>query len=797
MPIIDGTELDDIIDGPDTNDTINGLGGADDIEGRGGADILNGGDGNDFLKGDGGDAYNGLSGNDTLNGGLGDDVLRGGAGVDIFNGGDGIDRASFFARAATQGAVANLSTQAVSNDGFGNAETMTSIESLGGGTAFVDTFTGDGGANLIIGGIGDIISGLGGDDLFELDGAAATLDGGLGIDTLASFNNSVLVVDGNADGLADVVLALRGVEVDLSTGSIVDDGYGNIGTLISIENVGGGDFGDRITGDNGVNLLNGFGGADTLEGLGGGDILDGGSGDDILRGDGDDSYLGPSGNDTLNGGTGEDVLRGGAGVDILNGGDGVDRASFFTRAATQGVIASLLTQTVANDGYGNAETMTSIEGLGGGTAFVDNFTGDTDANFIIGGLGDIIAGLGGDDVFELDGAVATLNGGAGNDTLESFTGRALVADTNADGLAETIVALQGVIVNLAAGSIVNDGFGNTGVLISIENVGGSNLADQLTGTNLANILQGFDGQDVLNGGGGNDVLDGGSSGDVLNGGAGADTMIGGTGNDTYVVNVLADLTLETSPIGGTDTVEAALTWTLGANIERLILTGGSTINGTGNSLNNRLTGNAAANSLNGLGGADEMIGGDGNDTYFIDHAGDVASEIAPTGGIDVVRSTISWTLGANLERLILLGAVAIDATGNTQVNVLVGNSAANTLSGGLGNDNLTGGAGADNFVFNTAAGAGNVDTITDYSVVDDTIRLENAVFLGIGAEGAALTASRFFIGAAAADASDRFIYNSVTGGLFFDSDGNGAAAQIQIATLSTGLALTAADFFVI
>ena len=117
------------------------------------------------------------------------------------------------------------------------------------------------------------------------------------------------------------------------------------------------------------------------------------------------------------------------------------------------------------------------------------------------------------------------------------------------------------------------------------------------------------------------------------------------------------------------------------------------------------------------------------------------------------------------------------------------------LDGKGGADLLTGLGGADSFAFTTALGAGNIDTIGDFSVADDTIRLENAVFTGLAA--GALAAGAFNTGAAASQADDRIVYNSATGALLFDADGAGGAAAVQFATLSGGLALTSADFLVV
>ena len=133
--------------------------------------------------------------------------------------------------------------------------------------------------------------------------------------------------------------------------------------------------------------------------------------------------------------------------------------------------------------------------------------------------------------------------------------------------------------------------------------------------------------------------------------------------------------------------------------------------------------------------------------------------------------------------------------GNAGDNWLAGVSGNDVLDGGLGADQLQGGAGLDVFAFTTALGAGNVDAISGFSVADDTIQLENAVFTGLAA--GALAAGAFNTGAAATQADDRIIYNSATGALLFDADGGGAGAAVQFATLAGGLALTSADFLVI
>jgi len=198
------------------------------------------------------------------------------------------------------------------------------------------------------------------------------------------------------------------------------------------------------------------------------------------------------------------------------------------------------------------------------------------------------------------------------------------------------------------------------------------------------------------------TIDGNAAANVLNGGSGADTLSGGAGNDTYVVDNTADAVIENAG-EGVDTVEASVTYTLGANVENLTLTGNAGISATGNVLDNRLVGNSSANTLLGGGGndfldggagADKLTGGSGNDVYVVDHASDSVTE-SSADGIDQVQSSLAYTLGANLEALLLTGSGAINGTGNALDNLLVGNAGNNTLAGGAGNDILQGGAGID------------------------------------------------------------------------------------------------------
>ncbi|MFN6453531.1 MAG: beta strand repeat-containing protein [Nostoc sp. EfeVER01] len=262
-------------------------------------------------------------------------------------------------------------------------------------------------------------------------------------------------------------------------------------------------------------------------------------------------------------------------------------------------------------------------------------------------------------------------------------------------------------------------------------INGTLGADNLNGTVNIDVISGLQGNDTLQGLADNDTLDGGDGNDSLDGGAGVDSLIGGKGNDIYIVDNLNDIIIEALN-AGTDLVKSSVSWVLGNNLENLTLTGSGSINGTGNSFNNIFIGNTGANILSGengndnlfgdsdndtlLGGAgndtldgglgaDSLDGGIGNDIYTVDNANDIIIE-GLNAGTDLVKSSVSWVLGNNLENLTLTGSGAINGTGNSLKNILIGNTGANILSGEDGNDSLIGGSGNDTLL----GGAGD-DTL--------------------------------------------------------------------------------------
>ena len=329
-----------------------------------------------------------------------------------------------------------------------------------------------------------------------------------------------------------------------------------------------------------------------------------------------------------------------------------------------------------------------------GTSGADTLTGTDGPDTIRAGAGndtvhggarnDVLFGEDGDDfLFGEDGA-DTLDGGAGADRLDGGPGNdVLIGGAGND----TFVVDAGDTVTENAGGGVDT------IETSASYVLGAEL-ENLTLTGNAPITG--TGNALAN------TLVGNAAANVLDGAAGADIMQGDGGDDTYVVDNAGDSVIESAG-GGIDTVRISVSYSLGANVENLVLTGNAAINGTGNELNNSLLGNGAANKLSGgagddrldgAAGADSMTGGAGDDTYVVDNASDSVTERNGEGA-DLVEASIAYSLGNNVEHLILTGTGAINGAGNSASNYLRGNAAANTLSGGSGLDVLQGGDGDD------------------------------------------------------------------------------------------------------
>jgi Ca2+-binding RTX toxin-like protein len=292
-------------------------------------------------------------------------------------------------------------------------------------------------------------------------------------------------------------------------------------------------------------------------------------------------------------------------------------------------------------------------------------------------------------------------------------------------------------------AVIQDAAGND--LPSFANRFADTFSSSVTailGSQYSNLI--LTGTSAINGTGNQyaNTLMGNSAKNVLNGGEGADYMAGGVSDDTYIVDNVDDY-IEEGIHEGIDRVQSSVTYTLSANLESLMLTGVSAINGTGNESTNSITGNPADNVINGGAGADMMAGGLGNDTYIVDNTGDLIKEAA-MAGTDTVWSSVTYTLSANLETLILSGIVAIDGTGNNLNNTLIGNIENNVLNGGVGSDAMIGGLGSDTYVVDNIAdrieeaaleGSDTVQTSISYSIAS-LANLENITLSGSSATNA-------------------------------------------------------------
>ncbi|GEO16228.1 cadherin domain-containing protein [Microvirga aerophila] len=418
----------------------------------------------------------------------------------------------------------------------------------------------------------------------------------------------------------------------------------------------------------GTDLYDGRGGIVTGSvDLGGGDdTAHGGSGIDIFSGGNDaDELFGHSGDDSLDGGSGNDTLGGGAGADVLIGGADDDMY------VVDDVDDTVQEEANREDYTGGTDTVRASISYALGANVEDLvLTGDADLAGTGNELVNVITGNDGDNLLDGGSNADVLLGGKGDDIY--------IVDNTADAVMESAEEGTDTVRASATHSLSRN----------VENlvlVGGNSIDG--TGNEVAN---------TITGNAGNNVLDGGE---------GADILRGGDGHDIYVVDHLGDTVLEAYG-QGEDTVQSSVDFTLGADLESLVLTGAANINGTGNTLANSVIGNDGDNILDGDAGADNLRGGIGHDTYVVDDANDTVME-ASDEGTDTVRASISYALTNDVEHLVLTGTGDLSGTGNALANAITGNSGGNVLVGGQGNDTLDGGAGRD-----TARFAGNKQNYT-------------------------------------------------------------------------------------
>ncbi len=774
------------------NGEVDTLISIENIEGSDWSDILIGDDQANIL--------NGNSGNDTLVGHGGNDLLIGGSGNNTFvvSAGDGVDRIAGLLpqyrntenTLVLDGTIASddvhvfyatdftgeIQADSYGNDiwlQYGGAENSVFIENgrqitsltyvIGGNTISAtdihnmisnrenehhyssgnDTITGTSARESLYGeGGNDVLSGLGGGDY---------LNGGPGIDT-AAYQSST-----------------TGVSVDLDTGR----GYGGDAErdiLVDIESLQGSVHDDKLFGDEGLNLLSGEGGNDILDGKGGDDELQGGSGNDLLTG--------------------------GSGADVLDGGAGIDTVDYRESGPNNDIVSGWIQEV-----YPNLD-MNPGDGI-----YVDLVHGTAYGGDATGWKSVPVYGYGGEqDFFEV---IDSLN-------AREEDPEAIFYDENrwllTDGVGGMLFSVRGSVPSNPDFGIIDriDALSGLDTLVDIENVEGSNFGDMLIGDSGDNRLSGHAGDDMLFGNDGDDTL---------SGGAGPDELIGGNGNDTasyYTSAAGVVVNLYEGTATGGDAEGDLLD-----SIENLAGSAfGDTLYGDDN--RNSLYGNGGDDLLSGVGGNDWMRGGAGNDIL----AGGAGNDTLLGGaGADILDGgegrdkadyrysseavTVNLATGtvtggdAEGDSFTSIENLAGSAFGDTlrgddDNNSLYGNGGDDQLFGGLGNDYLKGGAGNDTFVFDSVLdSATNRDTIADFTAGQDRIELNNSIFTALVNEGV-LAETGFHADATgmAADDNDYILYNTTTGVLSYDADGNGSGVAVEFARLTSKPEISANDFVI-
>jgi Ca2+-binding RTX toxin-like protein len=752
-----GNKLNNILTGNSGTNLLEGADGQDTLNGKGLADTLKGGLGNDTyiidnldtiiedtvvgagidtvqvnfdytlgtnlenliltgssILGTGNQLNNFLTGNNSNNSLLGmegDDTLQGNDGIDTLRGGLNNDTYIVDAQDTILEATnAGIDTVSVSfTYSLANNPDLENIELLGTGDFNAtgnnsnNKLIGNGGKNTLAAGRGDdILNGGSGDDTLNGGDGNDQLEGGLGNDILSGnlgddiyvLNNPEDVndvINESADGGTDQVNSIFSYTLQTELEKLV---------LIGTDNING-------TGNSVANTLIGNSANNILDGLAGSDVMAGGLGND--------TYIVQQNTDTVieEKVTGTDTVQ--SSLDYLLGNN----------------VENLILTGTAITGTGN-ELNNYLVGNSGN----NNLTGN--------------AGL------------DTLDGGAGNDTMIGGTGNDVyVVDSLQDIVTETsTIATETDLVQSSVSSALGNNLENlellgtdnltgTGNALSNKitgNSGNNNLVgsignDSLDGSAGTDTLDGGDGNDTLKGGNDNDNLVGGIGNDSLDGGLGSDTLNGGLGDDVYVVNDFRDVITTLSATDGIDTVQSSITYRLGSHLENLTLTGSNNINGIGNELNNIILGNSGSNvieardgndSIDGNAGNDilrgetgddtlkgntgndfdTLIGGIGNDEYYVGSTEDVIIENSNEGFEQVFSTANTYTLSENVENLTLSGTASINGTGNTLNNTITGNSGFNLIDGGAGNDTMIGGTGNDNYMINSA-----LDVITETSTL--------------------------------------------------------------------------------
>jgi Ca2+-binding RTX toxin-like protein len=657
-----------------------------------GNDSLTGSSANNLLvAGNGSDTLDGVAGNDTLDGGTGNDSYQFSDNWDVdtildASGTDTVDLSDVTSNLTVDldstGVKVTDSTNTIDWDGR-------IIENLIAGTG-ADSITGSNTNNWLNGHAGsDTIYGEEGNDTLIGGSGNDGLDGGEDDDTYqfsGNWGTDVITDDASGTDLVDLSSVTASLTIDLDNTVQITDGINTVSwTGALIENAAGGTGNDSITGNELNNRLSGNAGNDAISGE-----------------DGNDTLIGGTGNDSLDGGTGNDTYRFEAdwGTDTISGDSSGTDSLDLSGISTNLTIDLASVGTKVTDGTNTVNWSGDlIEAVISG-AEDDLITGNSQANILEGGSGD-----------------DTINGGLGNDTFVYSSAWGVDSLSDAGGM-ETIdlsTVLNALTIDLTSGTgdEVTDGQSTINWSSDvIESVVGGFGDDSITGNTGDNSLAGGRGQDTLNAGSGNDTLIGGLGNDSLLGGTGndlyrfannwgADDLSDTSGTDTLdLSNVITSLTVHMTSDDGMDVYEVSngtntLNWS-GSVIETVI-TGSGDDNIVGTTNDDSMVAGAGSDVLDGNGGSDTLAGGIGDDVYLTNNSGVTITENSGEG-TDTVQSSLSYTLGINLENLTLTGTSDLTGTGNSANNRLTGNAGNNTLDGGTGADTMVGRAGNDVYI---------------------------------------------------------------------------------------------------
>ncbi|MBD1873389.1 calcium-binding protein [Nodosilinea sp. FACHB-131] len=643
-----------------------------------------------------------------------------------------------------------------------------------------DTLLAGAGNDSVFGGDGDDLAFLGdGNDLFGWNPGEDndTIEGGNGLDTML-FNGANIAEQVDMSAVGERLRFFRDIaNVVMDTNDLEQVDFNALGGIdtITVNDLTGTDV-KQIN----LNLATagstaGDGATDTI-------TLNGSGNGDAIK---------------VSGAAGKTTVKGlAAQVDIVGGDGDRDRLVINPLLGVDEVTIDDLTGAGLQTVEVNLATLGSTVGDGAPDLTTLNASHRNDVLNISGvGNSATVSGLGAEVKIlgtDLGQDLLVVNGLGGNDTIDATN---LLADSSSSPGAMQLLLDGGKGDDLLLGGAADD------LLLGGD---GNDFVDGKRGNDTAFLGAGRDAF-LWNPGEGNDTIDGGAGHDtMLFNGAGASEVIDMLANGerfTFLRNIGA-VVMDTNNLeqvdfrafGGADTIN--INDLTGTDIKQINLNLGisGTAGGDGEIDTINITGSAGHDAIRiATSGQDVVVsgltadvsifradasdrllvsGGDGNDQIKADH-------------LDLNRIQLTLDGGAGHDNLV----------GSVNIDTLLGGQGSDNLLGGKGADILTGNEGNDSFRFDHLDQAG--DTITDFVAADDQILIRAAGFGGGLNAGAPISTSQFVLGAAAADGSDRFIYNNTSGELFFDRDGTGHQAQVLLATLSGAPTITNTDIVVV